>query len=114
MKHSKLSKRIALALKIYHDKNLRNLQGTDESSDSEAGNNSTEPGPPETTPVDDPPKEVNQTIPVSTKGYPSNNKRASIQINKFYNSHIEPARPKLFRYNTLFSFLNVIIDKTKT
>ena len=120
-KHSKLSKRIALAMKIYHDRNLRNLQvqdkGTDESleSDSETGtSNATEPGPSENISADAPAEVVNNTIPVSKKGYKKNNKDANIQINKFYNARIEPEKPKIFFYNTLFSFLNKIVVQTIT
>ena len=109
---SPMAKRIARIGKIYREKKLRELQNSDESQDTDKG---VEPEG-EHTQADAPAVEVAVDVPVSTKGYKkksssSSSKSTSLKINKFYNYHIEPARPKLIRYNTLFSFLNVIIAR---
>ena len=118
---SPLAKRIARIGKIYREKKLRELQNSDESQaqDTDKG---TEQQEGEHRDVNDPPVIVDVSVPVSTKGYnrrpssrsPSSSTRpaTSLKINKFYNYVAPPEQPKVIRYNTLFSFLNVIIAFT--
>ena len=115
---SPLAKRIARVGKIYREKKLRELQNSDESQaqDTDKG---TEQQEGEHIEVDAPPVIVDVSVPVSTKGYkkkkssPSSSSSSStrpatsLKINKFYN-YVAP-QPKVIAYNTLFSFLNVII-----
>lgn len=118
---SPLAKRIARVGKIYREKKLRELQNSDESQaqDTDKG---TEPKG-EDIEVDATAVIVDVNIPVSTKGYkkkksspssssPSTRPATSLKINKFYNYVAPPEQPKVIRYNTLFSFLNVIIAFT--
>ena len=119
---SPLAKRIARIGKIYREKKLRELQNSDESQaqDTDKG---TEQQEGEHIEVDAPPVIVDVSVPVSTKGYkkkkssPSSSSSStrpatSLKINKFYNYVAPPEQPKVIRYNTLFSFLNVIIAFT--
>ena len=119
---SPLAKRIARIGKIYREKKLRELQNSDESQaqDTDKG---TEQQEGEHIEVDAPPVIVDVSVPVSTKGYkkkksspssssPSTRPATSLKINKFYNYVAPPEQPKVIRYNTLFSFLNVIIAFT--
>lgn len=119
---SPLAKRIARIGKIYREKKLRELQNSDESQaqDTDKG---TEQQEGEHIEVDAPPVIVAPDVPVSTKGYkkkksspssssPSTRPATSLKINKFYNYVAPPEQPKVIRYNTLFSFLNVIIAFT--
>ena len=119
---SPLAKRIARVGKIYREKKLRELQNSDESQaqDTDKG---TEQQEGEHIEVDAPPVIVDVSVPVSTKGYkkkksspssssPSTRPATSLKINKFYNYVAPPEQPKVIRYNTLFSFLNVIIAFT--
>lgn len=116
---SPLAKRIARVGKIYREKKLRELQSSDESQqDTDKG---TEQQEGEHIEVDAPSVIVAPDVPVSTKGYnkkksstsssSSSSKRpaTSLKINKFYN-YVAP-QPKVITYNTLFSFLNVIIAR---
>lgn len=119
---SPLAKRIARIGKIYREKKLRELQNSDESQaqDTDKG---TEQQEGEHIEVDAPPVIVAPDVPVSTKGYkkkksspssssPTTRPATSLKINKFYNYVAPPEQPKVIRYNTLFSFLNVIIAFT--
>lgn len=107
---SPLAQRIARVGKIFREKKLRELQ-SDESvdTDSGAGNNKVDP---EATAfpisVDDATTSSTVYNRKSSKSS-SSSKTSTLKVNKFYNYHIEPARPNLIKYNTLFSFLNVII-----
>ena len=110
---SPMAKRIARIGKIYREKKLRELQNSDESQqDTERV---VEPEG-EHTEADAPAVEVAVDVPVSTKGYnkkssKSSSKSTTLKINKFYNYNIPPEQPKVIRYNTLFSFLNIIIAR---
>ena len=117
---SPLAKRIARIGKIYREKKLRELQNSDESQAQDT-DKETEQQEGEHIEVDAPPVIVDASIPVSTKGYkkkksspssssPSTRPATSLKINKFYN-YVAP-QPKVITYNTLFSFLNVIIAFT--
>ena len=116
---SPLAKRIARVGKIYREKKLRELQNSDESQaqDTDKG---TEQQEGEHTTADAPAVIVDVSVPVSTKGYnkkksstssssSSTRPATSLKINKFYNYYTP--QPKVIRYNTLFSFLNVIIAR---
>ena len=112
---SPMAKRIARIGKIYREKKLRELQNSDESQqDTERV---VEPEGEHTT-ADAPAEVVDPNIPVSTKGYKKKSSKSSssksstsLKINKFYNYNIPPEQPKVIRYNTLFSFLNIIIAR---
>jgi len=119
---SPMAKRIARIGKIYREKKLRELQNSDESQaqDTDKG---TEQQEGEHTTADAPAVIVDVSVPVSTKGYkkkkssPSSSSSStrpatSLKINKFYNYVAPPEQPKVIKYNTLFSFLNVIIAFT--
>ena len=117
---SPLAKRIARIGKIYREKKLRELQNSDESQAQDT-DKETEQQEGEHIEVDAPPVIVDVSVPVSTKGYkkkksspssssPSKRPATSLKINKFYN-YVAP-QPKVITYNTLFSFLNVIIAFT--
>ena len=117
---SPLAKRIARIGKIYREKKLRELQNSDESQAQDT-DKETEQQEGEHIEVDAPPVIVAPDVPVSTKGYkkkkssPSSSSSStrpatSLKINKFYNYYTP--QPKVIRYNTLFSFLNVIIAFT--
>ena len=118
---SPLAKRIARIGKIYREKKLRELQNSDESQAQDT-DKETEQQEGEHIEVDAPPVIVDVSVPVSTKGYkkkkssPSSSSSSStrpatsLKINKFYN-YVAP-QPKVITYNTLFSFLNVIIAFT--
>ena len=117
---SPLAKRIARIGKIYREKKLRELQNSDESQAQDT-DKETEQQEGEHIEVDAPPVIVAPDVPVSTKGYKkkksspsssSSSKRpaTSLKINKFYN-YVAP-QPKVITYNTLFSFLNIIIAFT--
>ena len=119
---SPLAKRIARIGKIYREKKLRELQNSDESQAQDTDKETEEPEG-EHIEVDAPPVIVDVSVPVSTKGYkkkksspssssPSTRPATSLKINKFYNYVAPPEQPKVIRYNTLFSFLNVIIAFT--
>lgn len=119
---SPLAKRIARIGKIYREKKLRELQNSDESQAQDTDKGTEEPKG-EQIEVDAPSVEVAPDVPVSTKGYkkkksspssssPSTRPATSLKINKFYNYVAPPEQPKVIRYNTLFSFLNVIIAFT--
>ena len=119
---SPLAKRIARIGKIYREKKLRELQNSDESQAQDT-DKETEQQQGEDIEVDAPPVIVAPDVPVSTKGYkkkksspssssPSTRPATSLKINKFYNYVAPPEQPKVIRYNTLFSFLNVIIAFT--
>ena len=120
---SPLAKRIARIGKIYREKKLRELQNSDESQAQDTDKETEEPQG-EHIEVDAPPVIVAPDVPVSTKGYkkkkssPSSSSSSStrpatsLKINKFYNYVAPPEQPKVIRYNTLFSFLNVIIAFT--
>ena len=120
---SPLAKRIARIGKIYREKKLRELQNSDESQAQDTDKGTEEPQGEHTT-ADAPAVIVDVSVPVSTKGYKkkksspssssSSSKRpaTSLKINKFYNYVAPPEQPKVIRYNTLFSFLNVIIAFT--
>ena len=119
---SPLAKRIARIGKIYREKKLRELQNSDESQAQDT-DKETEQQEGEHIEVDAPPVIVAPDVPVSTKGYkkkksspssssPSTRPATSLKINKFYNYVAPPEQPKVIRYNTLFSFLNVIIAFT--
>ena len=119
---SPLAKRIARVGKIYREKKLRELQNSDESQAQDT-DKETEQQEGEHIEVDAPPVIVAPDVPVSTKGYkkkksspssssPSTRPATSLKINKFYNYVAPPEQPKVIRYNTLFSFLNVIIAFT--
>ena len=119
---SPLAKRIARIGKIYREKKLRELQNSDESQAQDTDKGTEEPQG-EHIEVDAPPVIVAPDVPVSTKGYkkkksspssssPSTRPATSLKINKFYNYVAPPEQPKVIRYNTLFSFLNVIIAFT--
>ena len=119
---SPLAKRIARIGKIYREKKLRELQNSDESQAQDT-DKETEQQEGEHIEVDAPAVVVDVSIPVSTKGYkkkksspssssPSTRPATSLKINKFYNYVAPPEQPKVIRYNTLFSFLNVIIAFT--
>ena len=115
---SPLAKRIARVGKIYREKKLRELQNSDESQVQDTDKGTQEPEGEHTT-ADAPAVIVDVSVPVSTKGYKkkksspssssSSSKRpaTSLKINKFYN-YVAP-QPKVITYNTLFSFLNIII-----
>ena len=116
---SPLAKRIARIGKIYREKKLRELQNSDESQVQDTDKGTQEPEGEHTT-ADAPAVIVDVSVPVSTKGYKkkksspsssSSSKRpaTSLKINKFYN-YVAP-QPKVITYNTLFSFLNVIIAR---
>ena len=116
---SPLAKRIARIGKIYREKKLRELQNSDESQAQDT-DKETEQQEGEHIEVDAPPVIVAPDVPVSTKGKKkkksspsssSSSKRpaTSLKINKFYN-YVAP-QPKVITYNTLFSFLNVIIAR---
>ena len=117
---SPLAKRIARVGKIYREKKLRELQNSDESQAQDT-DKETEQQEGEHTTADAPAIIVDVSVPVSTKGYKkkksspssssSSSKRpaTSLKINKFYN-YVAP-QPKVITYNTLFSFLNVIIAR---
>lgn len=116
---SPLAKRIARIGKIYREKKLRELQNSDESQVQDT-DKETEQQEGEHTTADAPAVIVDVSVPVSTKGYKkkksspsssSSSKRpaTSLKINKFYN-YVAP-QPKVITYNTLFSFLNVIIAR---
>lgn len=119
---SPLAKRIARIGKIYREKKLRELQNSDESQAQDTDKGTEEPQGENTT-ADAPAVIVDVSVPVSTKGYkkkksspssssPSTRPATSLKINKFYNYVAPPEQPKVIRYNTLFSFLNVIIAFT--
>lgn len=119
---SPLAKRIARIGKIYREKKLRELQNSDESQVQDTDKGTQEPEGEHTT-ADAPAVIVDVSVPVSTKGYkkkksspssssPSTRPATSLKINKFYNYVAPPEQPKVIRYNTLFSFLNVIIAFT--
>ena len=119
---SPLAKRIARVGKIYREKKLRELQNSDESQAQDTDKGTEQPEG-EHIEVDAPPVIVAPDVPVSTKGYkkkkssPSSSSSStrpatSLKINKFYNYVAPPEQPKVIRYNTLFSFLNVIIAFT--
>ena len=119
---SPLAKRIARIGKIYREKKLRELQNSDESQVQDTDKGTQEPEGEHTT-ADAPAVIVDVSVPVSTKGYkkkkssPSSSSSStrpatSLKINKFYNYVAPPEQPKVIRYNTLFSFLNVIIAFT--
>ena len=119
---SPLAKRIARIGKIYREKKLRELQNSDESQAQDT-DKETEQQEGEHIEVDAPAVVVDVSVPVSTKGYkkkksspssssPSTRPATSLKINKFYNYVAPPEQPKVIRYNTLFSFLNVIIAFT--
>ena len=119
---SPLAKRIARIGKIYREKKLRELQNSDESQAQDTDKETEEPQG-EHIEVDAPPVIVAPDVPVSTKGYkkkksspssssPSTRPATSLKINKFYNYVAPPEQPKVIKYNTLFSFLNVIIAFT--
>ena len=119
---SPLAKRIARIGKIYREKKLRELQNSDESQAQDT-DKETEQQEGEHIEVDAPPVIVAPDVPVSTKGYkkkksspssssPTTRPATSLKINKFYNYVAPPEQPKVIRYNTLFSFLNVIIAFT--
>ncbi len=119
---SPLAKRIARIGKIYREKKLRELQNSDESQAQDT-DKETEQQEGEHIEVDAPAVEVARDVPVSTKGYkkkksspssssPSTRPATSLKINKFYNYVAPPEQPKVIKYNTLFSFLNVIIAFT--
>ena len=119
---SPLAKRIARIGKIYREKKLRELQNSDESQVQDTDKGTQEPEGEHTT-ADAPAVIVAPDVPVSTKGYkkkksspssssPSTRPATSLKINKFYNYVAPPEQPKVIRYNTLFSFLNVIIAFT--
>ena len=119
---SPLAKRIARIGKIYREKKLRELQNSDESQAQDT-DKETEQQEGEHTTADAPAVIVDVSVPVSTKGYkkkkssPSSSSSStrpatSLKINKFYNYVAPPEQPKVIRYNTLFSFLNVIIAFT--
>ena len=120
---SPLAKRIARVGKIYREKKLRELQNSDESQAQDTDKGTEEPQGENTT-ADAPAIIVDVSVPVSTKGYkkkkssPSSSSSSStrpatsLKINKFYNYVAPPEQPKVIRYNTLFSFLNVIIAFT--
>ena len=119
---SPLAKRIARIGKIYREKKLRELQNSDESQAQDTDKGTEEPQGEHTT-ADAPAVIVDVSVPVSTKGYkkkksspssssPSTRPATSLKINKFYNYVAPPEQPKVIRYNTLFSFLNVIIAFT--
>ena len=119
---SPLAKRIARIGKIYREKKLRELQNSDESQAQDT-DKETEQQEGEHIEVDAPAVEVAKDVPVSTKGYkkkksspssssPSTRPATSLKINKFYNYVAPPEQPKVIKYNTLFSFLNVIIAFT--
>ena len=113
---SPLAKRIARVGKIYREKKLRELQNSDESQAQDTDKGTEEPEGEHTT-ADAPAVIVDASVPVSTKGYnrrPSSRSSSSstrpatsLKINKFYN-YVAP-QPKVITYNTLFSFLNIII-----
>ena len=107
---SPLAKRIARVGKIFREKKLRELQ-SDESVDTDSGAGNNKVDPEETAfpiSVDDATTSSTVYKRKSSKS-PSSSKTSVLKVNKFYNYHIEPARPNLIKYNTLFSFLNVII-----
>ena len=119
---SPLAKRIARIGKIYREKKLRELQNSDESQAQDT-DKETEQQEGEHTTADAPAVIVDVSVPVSTKGYkkkksspssssPTTRPATSLKINKFYNYVAPPEQPKVIRYNTLFSFLNVIIAFT--
>ena len=119
---SPLAKRIARIGKIYREKKLRELQNSDESQVQDTDKGTQEPEGEHTT-ADAPAVIVDVSVPVSTKGYkkkksspssssPTTRPATSLKINKFYNYVAPPEQPKVIRYNTLFSFLNVIIAFT--
>ena len=119
---SPLAKRIARVGKIYREKKLRELQNSDESQVQDTDKGTQEPEGEHTT-ADAPAVIVDVSVPVSTKGYkkkksspssssPTTRPATSLKINKFYNYVAPPEQPKVIRYNTLFSFLNVIIAFT--
>ena len=119
---SPLAKRIARIGKIYREKKLRELQNSDESQAQDTDKGTQEPEGEHTT-ADAPAVIVDVSVPVSTKGYkkkksspssssPTTRPATSLKINKFYNYVAPPEQPKVIRYNTLFSFLNVIIAFT--
>ena len=118
---SPMAKRIARIGKIYREKKLRELQNSDESQAQDTDKGTEEPQGEHTT-ADAPAVIVDVSVPVSTKGYkkkkssPSSSSSStrpatSLKINKFYNYVAPPEQPKVIRYNTLFSFLNVIIAR---
>ena len=107
---SPLAQRIARVGKIFREKKLRELQ-SDESvdTDSGAGNNKVDADATAfPISVDDATTSSTVYNRKSSKSS-SSSKTSTLKVNKFYNYHIEPARPNLIKYNTLFSFLNVII-----
>ena len=107
---SPLAQRIARVGKIFREKKLRELQ-SDESVDTDSGAGNNKVDPEETAfpiSVDDATTSSTVYKRKSSKS-PSSSKTRVLKVNKFYNYHIEPARPNLIKYNTLFSFLNVII-----
>lgn len=119
---SPLAKRIARIGKIYREKKLRELQNSDESQVQDTDKGTQEPEGEHTT-ADAPAVIVDVSVPVSTKGYkkkksspssssPTTRPATSLKINKFYNYVAPPEQPKVIKYNTLFSFLNVIIAFT--
>ena len=117
-----MAKRIARIGKIYREKKLRELQNSDESQVQDTDKGTQEPEGEHTT-ADAPAVIVDVSVPVSTKGNkkkksspssssPTTRPATSLKINKFYNYVAPPEQPKVIRYNTLFSFLNVIIAFT--
>ena len=119
---SPLAKRIARIGKIYREKKLRELQNSDESQAQDT-DKETEQQEGEHTTADAPAVIVDVSVPVSTKrkkkkksspssSSPTTRPATSLKINKFYNYVAPPEQPKVIRYNTLFSFLNVIIAFT--
>lgn len=115
---SPLAKRIAQVGKIYREKKLRELQNSDESQqDTDRG----EEPQGENIAVNAPAVSIPIDAPVSTKGYKkksssssSSSSTTTVKINKFYNYETKPEQPRVITYNSLFSFLNVIIARIIT
>lgn len=109
---SPMAKRIARVGKIYREKKLRELQNSDESQqDTDSGNEDNKVDAEATAfPISADDATTSPTV-YKRKSSSSSSKTTSLKVNKFYNYRTEPARPFLIRYNTLFSFLNVIIAR---
>ena len=111
---SPMAKRIARVLKIYKEKKIRELQNSDESlSDTETGDDSGTGKVSADAPAYDlPPGDSTSTSPSNyNTNKTSSPSSRSLTFNKFYNYHRDNVRPRLIRYNTLFSFLNIIIAR---
>ena len=116
---SPLAKRIARIGKIYREKKLRELQNSDESQQDTDRGEESQPG--ENIAVNAPAVSIPVDTPVSTKGYKkksssssSSSSTTTVKINKFYNYETKPEQPRVITYNSLFSFLNVIIARIIT